>query len=162
MKKIKVILTITFGILFSQFMHAGTEKFDNSMQDILKPYLVLQKNLSNDKMDGIVTAAGKIKELSSKLDPKSVTGEHAGHYKDVPSNLIKHSSDLQKVKTIEQAREEFKKLSKPMAMWASMSKPKGIDVMYCEMAKASWLQPKGRIANPYYGKKMSKCGSVIE
>ena len=45
-----------------------------------------------------------------------------------------------------------------MAMWATMSKPAGVNVVFCSMAKASWLQTDKKIRNPYYGKKMLTCG----
>ena len=37
-------------------------------------------------------------------------------------------------------REAFKELSRPLAMWATMSKPAGLNVVFCSMAKGSWLQ----------------------
>ncbi len=52
-------------------------------------------------------------------------------------------------------------LSKPMVMWASMSKPSGINVVYCSMNPGSWLQKGSKIRNPYYGSKMLSCGQII-
>jgi hypothetical protein len=48
-----------------------------------------------------------------------------------------------------------------MAMWGTMSKPKGIDVVFCSMAKGSWLQKRGEVRNPYYGSSMLTCGEVV-
>ena len=69
---------------------------------------------------------------------------------------------LGKAQGLEKARESFKKLSQPMAMWASMSKPRNIDVVYCPMSKASWLQKEGAIRNPYHGVEMLRCGQVVK
>jgi len=52
-------------------------------------------------------------------------------------------------------------LSKPMVMWASLSKPSGINVVYCSMNPGSWLQKGSKIRNPYYGSKMLSCGQII-
>jgi hypothetical protein len=38
---------------------------------------------------------------------------------------------------------------------------KGTIVAFCSMTKKSWLQPKGEIGNPYYGKSMPRCGEVV-
>jgi len=32
--------------------------------------------------------------------------------------------------------------------------------VYCDMAKASWLQMDRKIRNPYYGKEMLECGEI--
>ena len=64
-------------------------------------------------------------------------------------------------RTLAEAREAFKVLSKPMAMWGTMAKPEGIDVVYCSMSRGSWLQPTGAVRNPYHGKSMLGCGEVV-
>jgi hypothetical protein len=48
-----------------------------------------------------------------------------------------------------------------MAMWATMSRPEGISVVYCSMAPGSWLQRGTTIANPYYGAGMLRCGEIV-
>jgi hypothetical protein len=64
-------------------------------------------------------------------------------------------------KDIESIRAAFADLSKPMVMWASMSKPSGINVIYCSMKPGSWLQKGAEIHNPYYGAAMPTCGEII-
>jgi hypothetical protein len=36
---------------------------------------------------------------------------------------------------------------------------KNVTVMYCPMARASWVQDSGPVENPYYGKAMLHCGA---
>ena len=140
---------------------ANTKTFDAGMQPIFEQYLQMQSLLASDDMQGIRESATRIGNLAKKLDASSVSGEHAGHYKNVPSNLAKHASAIENFTDLKAVRKNFKELSKPMAMWAGMSKPKGVDVVYCPMAKASWLQKKGKIRNPYYGQTMLSCGEFI-
>ena len=154
------VTVLLFAMAIPAF--ADTKTFDAGMTPVLERYLQIQSSLALDDMQGIKESAVKIKSLAKKLDASSVLGEHAGHYKNVPSNLAKHASAIGNSKDIKAVRENFKELSKPMAMWAGMSKPKGIDVVYCPMAKASWLQKKGNIRNPYYGQAMLSCGEVIK
>ena len=68
---------------------------------------------------------------------------------------------LSGAKAIDKQRAAFKELSRPLAMWVTMSKPAGLNVVYCSMAKGSWLQSEKTIANPYYGAKMLRCGEVV-
>lgn len=140
---------------------SGTQDFDEQMQPIVERYLAIGDALSSDSMEGVRKNAETIAKLAVKLDPGSVSGEHADHYKSVPGNLERAARGLGKAEGLEKAREAFKKVSQPMAMWATMSKPKGLDVVYCSMAKASWVQRHGKIRNPYYGAKMLDCGEVV-
>ncbi len=139
----------------------GTEKFDRQMEPILNHYLRIGNALSADSLDGVHERAEAIAKLAGGLDSGSVSGEHAAHYKNVPANLKKSAHALSRAETLNAARESYRKLSMPMAMWATMSKPKQIDVLYCSMAKGSWLQKHGKTRNPYYGSKMLECGDVV-
>ena len=140
---------------------SGTQRFDQQMAPILESYLRIGNALSSDSLDGVHEKAEAIAKHAGTLDAGSVSGEHATHYKNVPTNLAKAAQALGKAKTLDDARESFKKLSMPMAMWATMSKPKNIDVVYCSMAKASWVQKHGKVRNPYHGAEMLECGEVV-
>jgi hypothetical protein len=58
-------------------------------------------------------------------------------------------------------RSAFVSLSKPVVMWAAMSKPSGINVVYCQGDPGSWLQKGAVIRNPYNGSKKPACGDII-
>ena len=63
---------------------------------------------------------------------------------------------------IDKARDAFAKLSDAMITYrpTAPEEPKP-QVVYCSMAKHSWLQPKGEITNPYYADPaMRSCGEV--
>lgn len=140
---------------------AKTESFDKQMQPLLEAYLKIPKVLAADHTEGVVESAKKVGNLAKSLDPSTVTGKHAGHYRDIPKKLMAAARKLEMSKDIDAMREALKELSKPMAMWATMSKPKGVSVMYCSMAPGSWLQQGTVIANPYYGAKMLRCGEIV-
>ncbi|MEO8035281.1 MAG: efflux RND transporter permease subunit, partial [Acidobacteriota bacterium] len=69
---------------------------------------------------------------------------------------------LSKSRDVESAREVFAALSDAMIAYrtGATERPKP-QVIYCSMAKHSWLQPKGTINNPYYADAgMRGCGEV--
>jgi Cu(I)/Ag(I) efflux system membrane protein CusA/SilA len=69
---------------------------------------------------------------------------------------------LAKSDDIESARHAFAALSNSMIAYrtAANEQPKP-QVVYCSMAKHSWLQPPGEISNPYYADPaMRGCGEV--
>jgi Cu(I)/Ag(I) efflux system membrane fusion protein len=140
---------------------SGTQDFDQRMQPILESYLRIGEALSSDSLDGVRKNAESIAKSAKALEGASVSGKHAEHYKDISANLTKAALALSAAQALPEAREAFKKLSQPMAMWATMSKPKQVDVVYCSMAKASWVQKHGKIRNPYYGPKMLECGEIV-
>ena len=160
-KKIAYTYILLLAIMGSSLLYAGTEQFDQSMQPVVEEYLKIQEALADDRTDGVKSAAEKVAALSDNLDPNTVTGEHAMHYKDVPAKIKTGALKLAQGKEINAMRAAFKELSKPMAMWATMSKPEGIYLMYCPMAKGSWLQTDEVIRNPYHGHEMLHCGEIV-
>ena len=140
---------------------ADASKLDLAMQPVMAEYLKIHKALAADTDKGVVPAAKQIAKLAAKLDPGMASGPHAAHYKDLPKDLEAAADKLARSKGIDKMRDAFKGLSRPMAVWATMSKPKGVKVLSCSVAKASWLQREKEVRNPYYGSKMLGCGDVV-
>jgi hypothetical protein len=132
------------------------------MQPILDLYLTIPKTLAADETEGVGRVAEKIGDLAAELDPSRVSGEHRQHVQRIPHKLETAARKLAAAEDIAAMREALKALSKPMALWATLRKPDGVSVMYCSMAPGSWLQKDDtRIANPYYGAKMLRCGEIV-
>ena len=140
---------------------AGSEQFDEKMQPILAEYVKIADRLASDKIDGVADAAKKIEDLAGSISSSLVTGEHASHYKSIPMNISEGAKKMALGKDIASLRAALVVLSKPMVMWTSMSKPSGVNVIYCSMYPGSWLQKGAKIRNPYYGSKMLSCGEII-
>ena len=62
-----------------------------------------------------------------------------------------------KAPKIESARDSFKSLSTAVEPLAAGEKD--FVVMNCPMAAADWVQAKGAVKNPYFGKSMLACGA---
>jgi hypothetical protein len=75
----------------------------------------------------------------------------------VDAEKIAASADL------DSAKESFAALSDAMIVYrnAGGERPKP-QVVYCSMARHSWLQPSGAITNPYYDGAMRSCGELKE
>jgi hypothetical protein len=140
---------------------SSPEKFDSAMAPLLASYLKIQTALASDSTVGVPQAARAIAAASTKEDMQGVPEESAPHYEEMLAAIAKASEALAAAATLEEARARFKDLSRPMTMWGMMSKPAGVNVMYCSMAKAKWLQDEGPVRNPYYGASMLSCGEVV-
>jgi len=160
MKTITLPLAL-FLLVLPALGGAATAAFDRAMSAVFAEYETIHKSLSSDTTKGVAASANKISKLVAKVDASSVQGKHAAHYKHLPMKIRSAATKLAKAKGIAKQREAFMELSRPLAMWATMSKPAGINVVFCSMAKGSWLQRDKKIANPYYGAKMLRCGEVV-
>ena len=115
---------------------------DKRMDEVLGAYLKIQESLANDSLEHVQIEAAKIAKHSSKKDLK------------LPAQALSHDTSL------EAARSDFKRLSVAMNKWAKEVNPVNVDRVTCSMADATWLQKRGDIKNPYYGKQMQSCGEV--
>lgn len=140
---------------------SGTTAFDKAMEPVVTQYLPIVQALAADKTDGVTAAARAIEALAARLDAGTVSGRHASHYAALPAKLAAAAKELAGAKDIAAMRKALQSLSKPLAMWATMSKPAGLNVAFCSMYPGSWLQPGAVIANPYYGATMLRCGEII-
>jgi hypothetical protein len=164
MKKLTAcLILVSVGLMVPRLSRADTEnaKLDAAMQPVLGEYLKIQKALASDSQSGVAAAAQSIEKLASRLDRQSVKGKNAEHYRALPGKIKAAAGRLQRARTLADCRATFKELSQPMALWASLSRPTEVNVLYCSMAKASWLQKDKVIRNPYYGSQMLSCGEVV-
>lgn len=141
--------------------NASSAGFDKAMKPILAQYIRAHAALAADGTRGVAKAAKRIATLTRKLDPRAVSGKRQVHFAALPGKLLRAASKLASAKSLAAAREAFKALSRPMVLWATLSKPAGVNVLFCSMAKGSWLQTDKAVRNPYYGKKMLRCGQII-
>lgn len=103
----------------------------------------------------------KLEEALAGDDFKAATEIHTqickslGHYKE------QYKGCDNKNENIDQLRESFKSLSALHVERVDKNKLHDLQVMECPMAKAKWIQKKGDVKNPYYGKSMLTCGQKV-
>lgn len=135
-------LLLTAGPAFSAPAPTG---FDA----VLGHYEAVRKALLADTVTGIPGHAAEIAKLAK------------GAPADLAPLIAGAAQKLSAAKDLKTARDAFYELSKPMVRWREAAGSKENVVAYCSMSKRSWLQPKGEIGNPYYGKSMATCGEVV-
>jgi hypothetical protein len=86
---------------------------------------------------------------------KTICDKELTHYKENYKDCSKS------FKTIDELRESFKSLSSVFISHGDKKELQNVMVAECPMAKAKWIQVKGGIRNPYYGKSMLDCGQSI-
>ncbi|KQS41106.1 DUF3347 domain-containing protein [Pedobacter sp. Leaf194] len=162
MKKIITMMAIiaisSTKILFAQ------SKTDASFNQLLSTYYEVKNALAADKKE---LAVQKAKTLSAKVD--------AVPHKDLPATqhtlwmeqakIVKaKATELASGKDIKAQRKAFEGISYAMIKTIRNIKFNNttVYIQHCPMAKASWLNEKEAIENPYYGSMMFDCGDVTE
>lgn len=135
--------------------------FDARLHEVVEEYLKIQEALANDRVDGVPAAARRIQKLVAGLDKLKPTASTAKHAGQIRAKLVPAAERLAKAADLARLREAFKEVSRPLALWVTVARPPALSVVYCSMAKASWLQRNLPIRNPYYGPKMLTCGEVV-
>lgn len=118
------------------------------VNDVVGNYLTIQAALVDDDLTPISAAAKALQQHAATLGADGVP-------------LAEAAARTAAARTLEAARAAFGDLSAAIIGYADKSKQPvaGKIVAYCPMAKKSWVQADGAIANPYYGKAMASCGS---
>lgn len=144
--------TFFFGLCLLGATAARAAGPDPAVQSMMTQYLTIQSQLAADSIDQVKAAA-----LEIEKGAKGATSD-----KGMAQQAARAAAKVAGAKDLVQARKEFKELSKPFVKWAERNKPADVEVVYCSMAGAKWVQTKGDVRNPYYGKEMLECGEKVQ
>ena len=104
--------------------------------------------------------------MSTALASSAATG-WTDEEKELLSGISQHSQNLHEL-SLAKARLEFKWISQSITPLATrvrgIDNPRPFYHFYCPMVKegqGDWLQNNDRLANPYYGAEMLRCGDLI-
>lgn len=151
----KRFLFISALVVFALSIPAGAST-SPVFDELMSPYEKIRFALSEDSLEGVAEEAVAIRETANASDPEAA---EAG---ELLPEIAGFAADLAGSAELADAREAFYELSKVLVRYRSKVEGERPAVVYCAMAKKSWLQPAGAIGNPYYGPSMQVCGEVVE
>ena len=127
---------------------AGYMSFSRAeAKPLFRPYESIRQSLLTASVAGVKSNASRlVSDASASKQP----------------DIAARAEELAKSSNIESARHAFAALSDAMIAYrtAGNEHPKP-QIVYCSMAKHSWLQPKGKISNPYFADaSMRGCGEA--
>lgn len=131
--------------------HGTKVMMEEPLKSVYENYLGIQVALGNDSLKGVAELAKKIATAVAE-DKTSVLPAAAG----AAANQIAAAADL------DGARKAFSGLSASLLalVEAKGVQNSGLVLVYCPMAKDSWLQNGDHVHNPYLGAAMMTCGDV--
>jgi hypothetical protein len=128
-------------------------------------YEAIRQSLLHDSMDGVSRHGSQLAAAARSLDrdftpaKAGVPAANAGEARELLGRVAAAADGIGRAKDLESARDAFTTLSERMISLAGLAGA-DLSVGYCPMAKASWLQPDGKVGNPYMGQKMATCGTL--
>ncbi len=144
------------------------ENAESAFAAVWHHYEALWQTLADDSGEGLAEHAEGIREAADRITA-DFSLEEAGLIQDADadeaaeffSDIAKTALYLGSTTDLATAREAFYEISKTMVRLNELRAGDKLKVVYCAMAKKSWLQREEKIVNPYHGKSMGGCGEVV-
>lgn len=157
------------SFLTSRKKYTLPEAVKSILDDFLEAYFHLQKGLVEENHSAIQQAIHHLFRLGGKQPYLFFTGQAKYPFQSQWLYIEKILIQMRKEKDIEKLRHFFAQLSQALIslfQTYEYSSEKKFYVAFCPMAEgnqgAYWLTLQPLIQNPYFGKKMLKCGKIIE
>ena len=151
---------------FDQWSARGITGDDGEqLEQLYLAYFDIKQKLSSDKTP-TKTSIEALDAISTALE-KSETSDWTEEERELLSRISQHSQNLHEL-SLAMARVEFKWISQSITPLATKvrgtNNPQPFYHFYCRMVKegqGDWLQNNDRLANPYRGIEMLRCGDLI-
>lgn len=147
--------------------HGKTDRSATTFDTITMHYEAIHEALVEDSIEGvashaeaIATAAGSVLN-DFNANKAGVAEANAGRLQELLPVISRSATSLAGAKDLSSARDAFGDLSRNLVQYREMATGERPKVAYCPMAKKPWLQDDSKIANPYYGSNMLRCGSIV-
>ncbi len=172
MKKTLGTLILISGIitLNQSPSQASGSLWEHKMGEIINSYLKIRSQLAADSLEGVGAEAWNIAKASEAIQEIISSISHDARLQQFHSQvdvqtIAKHAKMLHG-QDIEAVRKHFKPLSEPIRKYVELfGKPENVAgevyIYHCPMYPGDWLQKDKNTGNPYYGKKMLKCGNLV-
>lgn len=147
---------------------ASAKTGNNSIKDIVSNYLYLKNDFTNDNSAAAAKTALALGISFKDFNKTSLTEPQKKMFEELSDDVSEHTEHIGKnAGNIKHQREHFEMLSKDIYdLVKSISTEQVLYRDFCPMYNdgkgAYWISETKEINNPYFGKKMSSCGSVKE
>ena len=151
----------------AEVLGAVPAAFREQLTAVLKQYLLVQRALGDDDGAASAQAVAQLALLAQQVKTEGLTPEQATFWRGAAARVAQLAVAYAKGKDIEEQRTVFVPLSAVLEDLVRASAP-GVEIYraFCPMAfgnnGAYWLQEGKAIHNPYEGKRMVQCGSLVE
>ncbi|MFV8326930.1 DUF3347 domain-containing protein [Flavobacterium sp. ZS1P14] len=166
MKNVILSAIVMVFVMVSSNAQSKKAEAKFSTSEIISNYLALKNALTKDDSKAAASAGKKLYAVFNKIDVKKMDVKLKTAYLDIAETAKEHAEHIgSNGGNIEHQREHFILLSKDVNDLIKIFGTKQkLYQDFCPMANdgkgAIWISETKDIKNPYYGKKMSTCGSI--
>ncbi|MCB0313520.1 MAG: DUF3347 domain-containing protein [Calditrichaeota bacterium] len=172
MKRLMIIQLMLAALFFTA--HAGTgdtknisSAFRKGLTDAVKAYYDIGQALAADDSKTASEKAARFKERLDAINSASLTGETQTGWKKQSEILQEAADNLIAAQELAGQRPAFLKISETLIEAVKQYGPLDATAYryHCPMALSSggdWLSPVEKVANPYFGRQMPTCGTLVE
>jgi hypothetical protein len=156
MKEGTRILAMVAALLFSAAVVVA-ETPQGGTAELVTLYVPMQEALAGDSVTAVKEQAAKIaSEAAEGAKAAKAAGDKAA------LDAVAVAAKGMTATDITALRDQFKPLSLALAKAVEKEAVAGHGIYFCPMADAYWIQKRGDVANPYYGKDMLRCGEEVK
>jgi hypothetical protein len=162
MKKIILMIALIAGAFIQQTF--AQDNATQPLQMVITDYLNLKNALTKDNADTAKAAANILSADLKKVSMEKFSADQHKIWMQYNDLISKDATQTGSTNDISKQRKQFASLSSNFYKMLKAMKINTVDLFYqyCPMADAYWISDNSKVANPYYGKKMSTCGSTKE
>ena len=141
----RIVIRIFVAALIGSVAPASAQ--DKAAAAAFDHYEQIRVALSADTLADVAQHAAMLAEIAEKVGGAAAKAS---------------AQELVKATSLDDARAHFGDLSVLLVPKFQAEKIPGASAYICPMKQKPWMQRGDRIANPYFGKAMSACGSPLE
>ncbi len=133
---------------------------------VYQDYMGVKNSLSRDRADSAAFFAAKLSQEIGLVTMDKLSSAQYDAWTKFATNLSNDADKIRNTKEIERQRECFMTLTNNMYELLKVFNTNSEIIYYqfCPMANkgkgAYWISDQSKIANPYFGKSMLRCGST--
>jgi len=141
--------------------------FRNELAGVYDAYLALQEALADDRLSDATAAWRTMRSALDAIDSSGLGDREGGAWRQAQKALAENLDADFEPDDVDKVRADFEDLSTTMLDVVEAFghvEEVALARAYCPMAfknkGAAWLQAGDKIANPYFGHKMLRCGEI--
>jgi Cu(I)/Ag(I) efflux system membrane fusion protein len=148
----------------------SADSFSSALTSCVNSYYAIAAQLAKDDSSETDEVAKRFLEVASQL-PVAQLQADSNLIKltaALQQNMVKAAANMRSSSTLSEQRRQLQIISDLLFDLLRTTQYKGAKVyrLFCPMAfdnaGANWLSPSPAVSNPYMGKSMPTCGSVID
>ncbi|MHB0972417.1 MAG: hypothetical protein ACYC60_21935 [Thermoanaerobaculia bacterium] len=150
-RKVALVLTLLLVATGTNALACGTSRSSRAVTAGRDPILSSYERARRALIDGSVA---KVQKAANEIAAAAHEAEeHA---------IAERSADLRDARDLAAARQAFAALSDVVIQYYETSGGDRLGIAYCDIEKKLWLQPTGRIGNPYVDRDRRRCGEFVD